>query len=267
MRFKSFESRGLKALKRRKSISCIAFDSGSNLLAILYKDGSRHSSDELYSKSIEDDFTTLSISLGVQKEVHMHSNNADADFRFDSAPISSPTLGSTSTPTWGFSASDSTSSLVSLYDEDSYYTGVVDYDIGSKFDSKLFSIITNSVCSLIKSKLNMLEDDEKLNDAKINKMSRDLCQSLEKVYVHPSTNIVQEGGVADKVFIVEEGELIVSLQGEPIRKLQKNTIFGDIAVLANSPRTASVSSITSCWLWFLKKQKLEDLCNSYVKVY
>jgi CRP/FNR family transcriptional regulator, cyclic AMP receptor protein len=51
-----------------------------------------------------------------------------------------------------------------------------------------------------------------------------------------------EGGLM--FFVVEEGELSVEVQGEPVSTLGPGSSFGEIALIDRRPRTATVSAVT-----------------------
>jgi putative peptide zinc metalloprotease protein len=79
--------------------------------------------------------------------------------------------------------------------------------------------------------------------------------------------IVREGEAGDAFFLVREGELEV-LQGEPepirINLIRPGDFFGEIALLHDVPRTATVRACTPGSVWRLARADFRDLLGRYL---
>ncbi len=73
------------------------------------------------------------------------------------------------------------------------------------------------------------------------------------------TKIVAEGEPGFELYIVEEGELEVTQNGNKISLLKANDIFGEIALLTNEARTATVTTKTKVKLLEIHKQDFDHL--------
>ena len=75
-----------------------------------------------------------------------------------------------------------------------------------------------------------------------------LVEAFERIEAKGGEVIVQQGGVGDYVYVVAEGECTVTVDGEivpePYGVLRPQSIFGELAVLYNSTRAASVIAKT-----------------------
>jgi hypothetical protein len=60
-----------------------------------------------------------------------------------------------------------------------------------------------------------------------------------------------EGEKCDGFYIVESGKLQVVEKGCPIREIDKGEFFGELCILLDTPVTATVQSITNCYVWFV----------------
>lgn len=81
-----------------------------------------------------------------------------------------------------------------------------------------------------------------------------LARELEPVRVPGGRQVIREGEVGDHFFLVARGEVEVSTAGERIRTLGAGTGFGEIALLHNVRRTASVVATSDCLLYALGRR-------------
>ena len=79
-------------------------------------------------------------------------------------------------------------------------------------------------------------------------LNRKTLRSIEGV-LHNRTfetgwTIAEEGKAGIGFFIIEEGEADVSVGGESVARLRPGDYFGEVALLGQGPRTASVRALT-----------------------
>ena len=75
-----------------------------------------------------------------------------------------------------------------------------------------------------------------------------LARRLESVEVGPDAEVTHQGDDGDCVYIVVSGELAVDVDGRPGSQLGPGEVFGEIALLRDVPRTATVRSVTAAEL-------------------
>jgi MFS family permease len=92
----------------------------------------------------------------------------------------------------------------------------------------------------------------------------DLASRIELGKVPEGTDIVREGDVGDRLYILKEGEAEVVARGEgeseiELATLSKNDYFGEIALLRDVPRTATVRSRGPVELYSLGREDFQEL--------
>ena len=80
-----------------------------------------------------------------------------------------------------------------------------------------------------------------------------LARSLEPVEAPAGAAVVREGDPGDRFYAVADGELEVTQAGLPVRTLERGDVFGEIALLRDVPRTATVTPIADSRLYALEK--------------
>jgi MFS family permease len=80
-----------------------------------------------------------------------------------------------------------------------------------------------------------------------------LAGRLVPLRVDTGTVIVREGDAGDRFYIVAEGELGVTQSGAPLTKLGPGGYFGEIALLRDVSRTATVTADTDAVLYALDR--------------
>jgi hypothetical protein len=81
-----------------------------------------------------------------------------------------------------------------------------------------------------------------------------LARSLTPIDVAAGTWIIREGEAGDQFYVVESGTVEVSIGGRVVRVDGPSSSFGEIALLRDIPRTASVRAVTNVRLQALERK-------------
>lgn len=82
-----------------------------------------------------------------------------------------------------------------------------------------------------------------------------LCKVLEPIVVGPDEYIIKEGDHGNEMFFIGHGVLeVLNTKREKIVELKEGSFFGEIALMEDVTRTASVKSLSYCNLYKLGKE-------------
>jgi MFS family permease len=99
----------------------------------------------------------------------------------------------------------------------------------------------------------------------------DLASRMTLEKVPDGTAVVRQGEVGDRLYIVKDGEAEVVAQGEDggeteVATLSKNDYFGEIALLRDVPRTATVRTRGPMELYSLEREDFQKLLERSEKL-
>ena len=85
---------------------------------------------------------------------------------------------------------------------------------------------------------------------------------LKKIRILPDQYIVREGDVGETAFLVISGGLVAEVDGKKIGKIETGEIFGELSLILNENRTASVKAIVPSEIVEIKRKALEAILLS-----
>ena len=85
-----------------------------------------------------------------------------------------------------------------------------------------------------------------------------LAAQLELVSAPAGTEVVRQGDRGDRFYVIGAGKLEVTVDGSPAGSLGPGDSFGEIALLRNVPRTASVTARDASSLYALGREAFLD---------
>ena len=81
-----------------------------------------------------------------------------------------------------------------------------------------------------------------------------LAGRLVPLRVDAGTTVVRQGDEGDRFYVVAEGEIVVSIDGQGVSELGPGDSFGEIALIRDMPRTATATARTSVVLYALERE-------------
>jgi CRP-like cAMP-binding protein/di/tricarboxylate transporter len=86
-----------------------------------------------------------------------------------------------------------------------------------------------------------------------------LAAFLEERWLDPGTVVFEAGGEGDALYIVRAGVAERRVAGSSIGTIRASEIFGELALLTDAPRSASVVALTPLHLWVLPRHRFQPL--------
>ena len=114
-------------------------------------------------------------------------------------------------------------------------------EVVTKSDDTVFTIL-----SVLKSHFLF----SKLHDYEL----EDVVDSMIDEQFEEGDDVIIEGEVGDKYYILEEGSCDIIINSETVGQLPKASSFGDLALMYNSPRAATIRASMDCTCWSLEKK-------------
>ncbi len=93
-----------------------------------------------------------------------------------------------------------------------------------------------------------------------------IARELEPVTVPTGTVLITEGEPGDSYYVVADGELAVSRDGELLQRVSRGDGFGEIALIRDIPRQASVTAITDASLYALHRELFLQAVTGHLAV-
>jgi CRP-like cAMP-binding protein len=69
-----------------------------------------------------------------------------------------------------------------------------------------------------------------------------VAQQLVRIEVTTGDVLIREGDEGDRFYVIESGQMTASFEGSLLRQMGRGDAFGEIALLRDVPRTATVTA-------------------------
>jgi hypothetical protein len=93
-----------------------------------------------------------------------------------------------------------------------------------------------------------------------------LLLALQPQIFAPGTHVVREGEKGKEIFFISTGEVEILSSGRRLGKLEGGDYFGDLSMLLNENRTASVRAVTFCDIFLLEKRDFNRIREEYAEL-
>ncbi|KAI9335299.1 cyclic nucleotide-binding-like protein, partial [Obelidium mucronatum] len=104
------------------------------------------------------------------------------------------------------------------------------------------------------------------NDGKDEHFFRMIANSLEPVFLVAGDVIFQYGETGNEMYFVKNGTVDILVEGRVVTSLKNGSFFGELALIANIPRTASAHAVTTCHLYKLTRDAFMQIVTEFKDV-
>jgi len=91
-----------------------------------------------------------------------------------------------------------------------------------------------------------------------------VARDLEPLTVSQGTIVIKEGEGGDCYYAVAEGELAISRHGRLLQTVSRGDGFGEIALIRDVPRQATVTAVTDASLYTLDRELFVQAVTGHV---
>jgi CRP-like cAMP-binding protein len=89
---------------------------------------------------------------------------------------------------------------------------------------------------------------------------------VDEIDVPAGRVLMREGDTGHEFFVVVSGTVAVDRGGAPVRTIEPGGFFGEIALLSESPRSATVTTSTPATLLVLGHREFHSLMDQYPSI-
>ena len=94
-----------------------------------------------------------------------------------------------------------------------------------------------------------------------------VARQLRPLEVPGGTVVIREGDRGDRYYAVADGELSVSREGKVVQRLAHGDGFGEIALIRDVPRQATVTAVNDALLYSLEKESFLETITGQVSAF
>jgi len=95
---------------------------------------------------------------------------------------------------------------------------------------------------------------------------RDVAGAMKEYTFAAGREIVEQGTGGAGFFVIADGTAKVSVDGKEVRTLRAGDSFGELALIADAPRTATVSAETEVTCWGMSSWAFRPIVESNGKI-
>lgn len=89
-----------------------------------------------------------------------------------------------------------------------------------------------------------------------------IAQKVQMQYFSPDQVIFEEGDYGDEMYVIKRGQVEVLRNFARIAQLEVHAFFGEMALVSDEPRNATIKALTEVEVLVLKKEDLKILLQT-----
>lgn len=101
------------------------------------------------------------------------------------------------------------------------------------------------------------------NDGRDENFKRSIASALQPVYFIHGDRILEEGQIGQEMYFIDVGVVDIQVGGKIVGNLKEGSFFGEVALLGQVPRTATILAQTDCVLYLFHRLDLLEILKDY----
>ena len=97
-----------------------------------------------------------------------------------------------------------------------------------------------------------------------NQSLKEIIKEMSLYYAKKGKTIFKQGAASGLFYILRQGSCNLILNGEIIRVVKKNEIFGDSSLIYNTNRDYTIITLEECFMWTIEKRNFKKILD-YIK--
>lgn len=93
-----------------------------------------------------------------------------------------------------------------------------------------------------------------------------IIREMELFHFDANEIVFSQGTIGQNFYLIVKGEVAVMVDWEQVDKLKKSDAFGELALIHDFPRTASIVTLMSTYLWVLKRDAFKKAVHGANRV-
>ncbi|KAJ3287692.1 anaphase-promoting complex subunit Hcn1 [Rhizoclosmatium sp. JEL0117] len=90
-----------------------------------------------------------------------------------------------------------------------------------------------------------------------------ISTALRAAYYVTGDYVFNQGEIGEEMFFIQSGTVNILTNGRFVTSFKDGSFFGEVALIANIPRTASVQAATPCTLYALSSSQFADIISEF----
>jgi CRP-like cAMP-binding protein len=82
-------------------------------------------------------------------------------------------------------------------------------------------------------------------------------------HFEPGEEVFRQGDIGDRIYFVIDGEAEVVIDGQVTQSMRAGSVFGEIALMNDSPRTATIRAVTAMNLASVQRSTFHTLVSHF----
>ena len=130
------------------------------------------------------------------------------------------------------------------------------------------SIVSNVLVKRAEIICQILIEHEKKTDSRLKLFSQltpsvltDVADKMELREYEPGVEIIRQGDIGNEFFVIANGDVDIEVDGNKVNELHAGSFFGEVALIEDEPRNATVRAKNNVACFILDKAEFQDVLD------